>query len=75
MAGLGEGGASKRRAPVVELTVSLDGTKYLATIQGIPDIIGNGESPNEAVSNIMAELEASSYARKYRTEMPDKYPT
>ncbi len=55
---------------MVELTVSPDGKGYLATIRGVPDISASGKTPNEAVSNIMADLEASSYANKYRTELP-----
>lgn len=56
---------------MVELTVSPDGKGYLATIQGVPDISASGRTPNEAVANIKADLEASSYANKYRIELPD----
>lgn len=69
--GLGEGGAAERRAPVVELTVSLDGKEYIATVQGVPDISSRGKTPNEAVANIKADLEASTYAYKYRIELPE----
>jgi len=60
---------------VVELTVSPDGERYLATIQGVPDISASGKTPNEAVANIVADLEASSYAIKYRTELPKIPPS
>jgi excisionase family DNA binding protein len=61
----------RRRAPVVELTPDPDGRGYVATIQGVPDIRSTGQTADEAVHNIMAALEASSYANKYRTELPD----
>ncbi len=67
---LREGETPRRRAPIVELTINPDGSGYLATVQGVPDISGSGKTADEAVHSIMAALEASSYANKYRTELP-----
>jgi excisionase family DNA binding protein len=59
-----------RRPLVVELTSNPDGSGYLATVQGAPDISGRGKSADDAVRDVRAALEASSYANKYRTELP-----
>jgi excisionase family DNA binding protein len=67
---LREGEAPRRRAPVVELTPHPNGNGYLATVQDVPDISATGKDANEAVANIMADLAASSYANKYRIELP-----
>ena len=67
---LREDEAPRRRSPVVELTPHPDGSGYVATIQGVADIRASGKNPNEAVANIMADLEASSYASKYRLKLP-----
>lgn len=68
---LREGEAAKRQGYVVVVIPNPDGSGYLATVEGAPDISGSGDTPDEAVQDIRAVLETSSYAKKYRTELPD----
>lgn len=70
-----DGETPKRRGPVVVVLPDPEGNGYTATVEGAPDITGRGETANEAYRDIMPELEAAFYAKKYRTEMPDKKPT
>lgn len=72
---LREGEETARRGPVVVVLPDTDGNGFVATVEEVPDITGRGETADEAYRDIMPELEAAFYARKYRTEMPDKGPT
>ena len=58
------------RGQVVELTYDPRGDWYWATIQGVPDVRGRGRTADEAVQDVLVELERASYAPKYRTELP-----
>lgn len=64
-----------RRGPVVVVLPVSDGDGYVATVEGTPHINGRGKTAKEAYQDILPELEAMFYAKKYRTEMPDKNPT
>ena len=68
---LREAEAPSRRGLQVEVAPNPEGNGYLATVPAMPDISGRGKTEIEAVYDIMAALEASSYANKYRTELPD----
>lgn len=69
---LREGEEPERRGPIVMVRANPKGNGFVATVQGAPDIIGRGETEEEAYRDLMPELEAAFYAKKYRTEMPDK---
>ena len=68
---LREGETAKRQGYVMVVTPNPDGSGYLATVQGVPDISGRGETTDEAVRDARAALEAAPLAKKYRTELPD----
>lgn len=68
---LREGEAPKRQGYVVVVTPNPDGSGYSATVEGVPDVSGSGETADQAVQDIRATLEVSSYANKYRTELPE----
>lgn len=70
-----EGETLPRRGPVVVVLPDPDGDGYVATVEGAPHISGRGKTAKEAHQDILPELEAMFYAKKYRTEMPDKKPT
>lgn len=69
---LREGEDSERRGPVVIVRADPKGAGFVATVEGVPDIIGRGETEEEAYQDLRPELEAAFHAKKYRTEMPDK---
>ncbi len=67
---LREAEAPRGRGLQVEVVPNPEGNGYLATVPTVPDISGRGKTEIEAVYDVMAALEASSYAKKYRTELP-----
>lgn len=69
---LRDGEKPERRGPVVMVRADPKGNGFVATVESVPDIIGKGETEEEAYRDLMPELEAAFYAKKYRTEMPDK---
>lgn len=66
-----EGETPRHQGYVVVVTPNPEGSGYSATVQSMPDVRGTGETEDEAVHNVRAALEASAYADKYRTELPD----
>jgi excisionase family DNA binding protein len=64
-----EGETPRRQGYVVVVTPNPEGSGYLATVEGIPDISGEGQTTDEAVRDIRAALEAAPLAKKYRTEL------
>ena len=66
-----EGETPRHPGYVVVVTPNPEGSGYLATVEGIPDISGQGQTADEAVRDIRAALEAAPLAKKYRTELPD----
>ena len=67
---LEEGGTSERRGPVVVVAQDPDSGQWSATVEGRPDLRATGQTQDEAVREVMAELEIASYAKKYRLELP-----
>lgn len=65
-----EGERPRYQGYVVVVTPNPESGGYSATVQGVPDVRGTGETEEEAVQDVRAELEAAAYARKYRTELP-----
>jgi excisionase family DNA binding protein len=64
-----EGETFAHRGYVVVVASDPEGAGYTATIQGMPDVSGRGETAEEAVQDVRAELEAASYAERYRSEL------
>lgn len=67
---LNEGETSRRHGPVVVVAQDHDEGGWSATVEGRPDLRGIGQTQDEAVREVMAELETASRARKYRRELP-----
>ena len=72
---LREGEPPGLRGPVVVVVPDAEGNGFVATVEEAPEITGRGKTADEAYRDLMPELEAAFYAKKYRTEMPDKNPT
>lgn len=66
---LREGQTPGAQGYVVLVTENPEGG-YSATVDGVPDIEGKGETQNEAVMDLKVELERAPHADKYRTELP-----
>jgi|SRR5829696_5546217 excisionase family DNA binding protein len=67
------GEAPKRHGFTIEVFEDPEGGGYLATVegqQGASDLIGRGETADEAFQEAVAALQTASYAKKYRLELP-----
>lgn len=71
---LKEGETFKRHGPVVVVAQDPGSGEWRATVEGRPELRGTGRTQNEAVQEVMTELEIASYARKYRLELPADNP-
>lgn len=58
---LREGETPLRRGPIVVVLPDPEGNGFVATVEGVPDITGRGETADEARQDILPELEAMFY--------------
>lgn len=68
---LRDGEAPRHHGPVVLVERDLGSGVYMATVRGVPDVSGKGRTADEAIQDVIVDLERASYAEKYRRELPD----